>query len=185
MFPAWDGELLLIVQKVTQNPFFDKFFAFYTSLGNSGMLWIAIGVLLLCFKKTRSTGLMMLISLLVTHLFNTLFLKHIINRPRPYTVMPEVRLLIAPDPESSFPSGHAATAFGSAMVIFLREKGWLRWTVLVLAILMAFSRLYVGVHYPLDVLAGAAVGTLVAALTVWVGGKVETSLQARRAANRK
>ncbi len=179
MFPAWDGELLILIQKVTEHPALDAFFTSFTQLGNHGELWIALGVVLLLFKKTRGTGLLLLISLLVAHLFNTLFLKELIDRPRPYEVMPDVRLLIGAVSESSFPSGHAATAFASAIVVFRRETGFLRWSVLVAAILMAFSRLYIGVHYPLDVLAGALIGTLIALLVTWLGPKAADAISRR------
>ncbi|HHU53005.1 MAG TPA: phosphatase PAP2 family protein [Clostridiaceae bacterium] len=162
MFLNWDGDLLHFIQKITEHPLLDKFFTFYTSLGDKGYLWIVIGILLLFFKKTRKTGFLLLISLLISHLLNTLVLKNLIDRPRPYEVLPDIRMVIGRVKETSFPSGHSATAFGSAFVVFLREKGWLGWTALAMAILMAFSRLYVGVHYPTDVLAGSIIGILIA-----------------------
>ena len=89
MFPNWDGELLLFFQKLTQHPILDKFFTFYTSLGNRGYLWIAVGILLIVYQKTRKTGILLLISLLLTHLINNYFLKFLIERPRPYEVLEE------------------------------------------------------------------------------------------------
>ncbi len=180
MFPNWDGELLLFFQKLTQHPILDKFFTFYTSLGNRGYLWIAVGILLIVYQKTRKTGILLLISLLLTHLINNYFLKFLIERPRPYEVLEGVRLVIGKVAETSFPSGHSATAFGSAFVIFLRERGWLRWTAISLAVLMAFSRLYVGVHYPLDVLVGSIIGIMIASLVVYVEKKLVKSSSRRR-----
>ncbi|NLJ70703.1 MAG: phosphatase PAP2 family protein [Clostridiaceae bacterium] len=172
MFQNWDEDLLYFFQKITEHPLLDKFFIFYTSLGNKGYLWIAIGLILIFFKKTRKTGILLLISLLISHLLNTLVLKTLIDRPRPYEVLPNVRMVIGKVDETSFPSGHSATAFGSAFVIFLRERGWLRWTALAMAILMAFSRLYVGVHYPSDVLAGSIVGILIATGVVFLEQRI-------------
>lgn len=166
MFPTWDGTLLLHIQDVTQNNLLDRFFIFFTALGDYGIIWIALGLLLICFKKTRTSGILLLVSLLFTHLLNSVVLKEIINRPRPYETLPDIRRLIAEHHESSFPSGHAATAFGSGFVLMLREKNYLRWGSLVIAVLIAFSRLYVGMHYPLDVLTGSLVGIAMASFVV-------------------
>ncbi|HHT24283.1 MAG TPA: phosphatase PAP2 family protein [Clostridiaceae bacterium] len=187
MFQNWDGDLLYFFQKITEHPLLDKFFIFYTTLGNKGYLWIALGIILIIFNKTRKTGLLLLISLLISHLLNNFVLKTLIDRPRPYEVLPNVRMVIGRVEETSFPSGHSATAFGSAFVIFLRERGWLRWTALAMAILMAFSRLYVGVHYPTDVLAGSIVGILIASGVVFlekcISQKIKPTLNQKR--NRK
>ncbi len=172
MFPIWDGQLLIKIQELTQNELLDRFFIVFTSLGDYGIIWITGGIVLLFFKKTRTSGILLLLSLLLTHVLNSVVLKNLINRPRPYETLAEVRRLIAAHPESSFPSGHAATAFGSAFVLVLREKNILGPLALTTAILMAFSRLYVGMHYPLDVLAGSLVGILMASLVVWADSMI-------------
>lgn len=173
MFPVWDAELLLWIQEISESPILDRFFVFFTALGDHGYLWIGTGVVLLCFKKTRVSGLLLLVALLCTHLLNNLVLKELINRPRPYEAMDMVRLLLDPQPETSFPSGHSATAFGSAFVLVIREKAWLRWIPFGAAVLMAFSRVYVGVHYPIDIAAGALVGILVAFLVCAVAKVIQ------------
>lgn len=164
MFPAWDAELLLWIQGITESAILDRFFVFFTALGDHGYLWIATGLILLTFRKTRLSGFLLLIALLSTHLVNNLFLKELVNRPRPYETIDAVRLLLPPQAETSFPSGHSATAFGSAFVLVIREKAWIRYSALTAAILMAFSRVYVGVHYPIDIIVGSLVGTIVASL---------------------
>ena len=83
-----------------------------------------------------------------------------------------VRLLINPQRDTSFPSGHAASSLACAVVIIVMYGGALGWLALGAALLMAFSRVYVGVHYPLDVLVGSIVGTLVAFLVAWVYSSV-------------
>ncbi len=181
MFPTWDTTLLLQLQDWFLNPVSNRFFIIFTALGDNGYIWIALGLILLFFKKTRQSGLLLLISLLCTHILNTLVLKELVNRPRPYEVLANVKNLIGPQSESSFPSGHTATAFGSAFVIVLHSikiegqrqmPKWAGITALVTAILMGYSRLHVGVHYPIDVLVGALVGIFVATLVVYVAHRL-------------
>ena len=91
----------------------------------------------------------------------SLILRQVIDRPRPFLVHPLPRPLVHPPSTGSFPSGHSATAFACATVIAWAEPR-LAAPVFVLAALVAWSRVYVGVHYPLDVIGGAALGVLVA-----------------------
>ena len=104
----------------------------------------------------------MLVSLALTYLVNNLLLKELIDRTRPYEVFDKVQRLIEKQRDSSFPSGHSASSFAAAMCIYL--NGYKRYGIplLLLALLMALSRLYVGVHYPGDVVTGAIIGSLMA-----------------------
>lgn len=158
-----DARILETIQKVFANPFFDAVLPVFTGFGDIGQIWIVLGIVLLFFKKTRRSGFLLLISLLLTHLLNNMLIKKLVMRPRPYVSWPFIRLLVPALNDTSFPSGHTATAFGSVMILVFRHKGLLRWLPLAGALLMAFSRLYVGAHYPSDVAAGALVGTLTAA----------------------
>jgi membrane-associated phospholipid phosphatase len=101
-----------------------------------------------------------------------LLLKIVVGRPRPFRTLAEADPLLRGDVHSSFPSGHAATSFAGALVLAYLFRRALPWLV-VLAAGIAFSRVYVGVHYPLDVLAGAALGSVSALVAV-------TALRARR-----
>jgi undecaprenyl-diphosphatase len=98
--------------------------------------------------------------------------KLLVDRPRPYRAFPEADPLLRTDVSSSFPSGHAATSFAGAVILAYLFRRAVP-ALLALAALVAFSRVYVGVHYPLDVIAGAALGAAVA--LALVGG-----LKARR-----
>ena len=104
----------------------------------------------------------MLVSLALTYLVNNLLLKELIDRTRPYEVFDKVQRLIEKQHDTSFPSGHSASSFAAAMCIYL--NGYKRYGIplLLLALLMALSRLYVGVHYPGDVVTGAIIGSLMA-----------------------
>lgn len=145
----------------------------YTHLGDTGMMWIAIALLLLLFKHTRKYGLLVLVSMVLTYLFNNLLLKELIDRSRPYDVIDNVQRLIEKQRDPSFPSGHSASSFAAAMCIYLNAPKKYGIPAMFLALLMALSRLYVGVHYPGDVVAGAIVGSLMA----WLVHKVYDARQ--------
>ena len=162
----WEGTMLIHFQNFFHNAAADRLFTSYTAWGNIGQIWILLGLALLFFKKTRRSGIIMLASVLLTRILNNLIIKQLVMRPRPYDTFEKIRFLVEPLHDTSFPSGHTATAFGSAMVLFFRKDGLLRWLPFAAAVLMGFSRLYVGAHYFTDVRAGALVGTLVAAFCV-------------------
>lgn len=140
-----------------------------THLGDSGMIWIVLGLFLLLFcRKERGTGFQVLLALLLSLLLCNLMLKNAVGRIRPFELNPAVELLIVPPGDPSFPSGHTSASFAAAVVLVLnRWKG--RWAALVLAVLIAFSRLYLYVHFPTDVLGGMLVGTICALLSaaIW------------------
>jgi len=135
----------------------DRLFAVVTRLGNGGAVWIALTVLLLLFPKTRRIALAMALAMALCLLFGNFVLKPLIARPRPYQVDPAISLRIPPPIEFSFPSGHSMNGFAAALSLRLRCRAAGR-TALCLAALIAFSRLYFLVHYPTDVLCGAALG---------------------------
>ena len=156
-----DAAVYLLVQEFLRVPVLNGAVSFFTQLGDSGMLWIVISVIMLFFKKTRKIGFTALIAMLFGLICTNLVLKNLVARPRPYeTVAGALPLLLEHDP-LSFPSGHTCAAF-AASVTWFRGLEW-RWAGvlgLVLAALMGFSRMYVGVHYLSDVLAGLVVGIL-------------------------
>lgn len=141
-------------------PLLDKILAFITSLGNAGIIWIVLAVVLLILPKTRKTGIIVATALLADLVLCNLILKNLVARVRPYDVNTAIAILIKKPLDFSFPSGHTAASFAAMTALFLAKmkKAWI--AALVLAVLIAFSRLYFYVHYPTDVLGGAVVGIL-------------------------
>ena len=141
-------------------PLLDKILAFITSLGNAGIIWIVLAVVLLILPKTRKTGIIVAAALLMDLILCNLILKNLVARVRPYDVNTAIAILIKKPLDFSFPSGHTAASFAAMTALFLAKmkKAWI--AALVLAVLIAFSRLYFYVHYATDVLGGAVVGIL-------------------------
>jgi len=144
-----------------RNPIFDSIMVFFSRAGNRGLIWIIIGLTFLCTKKYRKCGIVMLLSLFASVLFGNTILKHVVERARPCWVDTSVSLLISNPRDYSFPSGHTFSSFAAATSIYLNHKE-MGTTALILAATIAFSRLYLFVHYPTDVLAGAILGALTA-----------------------
>lgn len=141
------------------HPVLDKIMIFITTLGNGGFFWIGMGLVLAILPKTRKCGICMLLSMALTFVVGNLILKNLVARPRPFTIATEVALKIPRPGEYSFPSGHTMNSFTAAVSIFLfyKRPGV---AALVLAGLIAFSRMYLFVHYPTDILGGILLGTL-------------------------
>ena len=147
-------------------PLLDAVMPVITVLGDAGIFWMVIAAALLLFKKTRRVGLGMGIAMLMGLLLCNLTLKPLCQRPRPYDYQFDVfnkliPLLIEQQPDFSFPSGHTIASFEAAGVIALNNKKW-GIPALILASLIAFSRLYLYVHYPTDVLVSVLLGLALA-----------------------
>ena len=127
-----------------------------TSLGNAGWIWIALTAVFLILPKYRKCGVRMAIALILDLILCNLVLKPLAARPRPCWIDEQVKLLVAAPKDYSFPSGHSAASFAAAVSIFVMHKKEGA-AALILACLIAFSRLYLFVHFPTDVLAGIAV----------------------------
>jgi undecaprenyl-diphosphatase len=140
----------------------DWLFVTASVLGYAGLVWVALAPLLawrssrpILISTALTAGTVWAADLLA------LALKAAVGRPRPYLVVPEADPLLRTDIGASFPSGHAATSFAGAVILAYLFRRALP-ALLILAALVAFSRVYVGVHYPLDVIGGAGLGTAVA-----------------------
>lgn len=163
-----DSNILFWIQENLRSEFLTPLFQFITTSGNAGLIWIVATCVLLAFKKTRKVGAMSAVALVFSLLFTNLLIKPLVARTRPYEVMDRLIILIDRPHDSSFPSGHTTAAFASAWVMFRGLPKKVGIPVLVYAFLMAFSRLYFGVHYPTDVLGGIILGVLYAMAAMWV-----------------
>lgn len=142
---------------------------FVSHLGNSGLFWILLCLVLLVFKRTRKMGLCGLLALLIGALITNVALKNIIARIRPYEQFSDIILLLERQKDFSFPSGHACSSFAAACALYWTSEQKTRLIgvlSLTLAVLISWSRLYVGVHFPTDVLCGAVIG-IFSAWTAW------------------
>ena len=159
------------------NSFTQTIVPIITHLGTGGVIWIISGLLLTIKRKTRPIGVMMLLSLTVAAIVGNLMIKPIFNRTRPYLANDDLILLIGAPMGSSFPSGHSISSFASATALFLRKKS-AGIVALVFAFMIAFSRVFLFVHYFTDVLAGALLGILTAVLLEkFFGDKIDALLE--------
>ena len=155
---GWEERFLLFLQESVRNPSLDKVMQFVTSLGDAGFLAILACIVLLCIKKYRRAGAAASLSLSLDFLVVNLVLKNLVARIRPYDVFEELILITRRPSDLSFPSGHAGACFAVASVLFLCLPRRFGIPALVTAALISFSRLYVGAHYPTDVLGGILIG---------------------------
>ena len=162
---SFDLPILDWIQANLQSGFLDFLMPIITLFGEGGIFWIAWAVLMLCFPKTRKPGLGMAFALLMGVLICNVTMKPLIARIRPYDLQEKlgvtIKLLIDAQHDFSFPSGHTIASFEAAVVLLLNDKR-MGIPALILAILVSFSRLYLYVHYPTDVLTSVVLGTLFA-----------------------
>lgn len=161
-----DGNILLWIQEYIRQDWMEGFWKGITMLGDSGWFWIALSLLLMIPRQTRWIGITSLAALIIGALITNVTLKNLVARTRPYEAIDGLVLLIERQGDCSFPSGHTCASFAAAGVYWRMMPKKYGGLLLILAALIAFSRLYVGVHYPSDVLAGLLIG-LFAAWAAW------------------
>lgn len=166
---AMDYHILLWIQESVRTPLLTVIFRVYTHMGDKGLLWICLTIGLLFFKATRRTGFLCAGSLIGSLLINNELLKRLVERPRPYDAFSDLEPLVGPPGGSSFPSGHTGAAFAFSWVVFRTQPKKYGIPALILAALMGISRLYVGVHYPTDVLGGMITGIAIGEVMVRLG----------------
>ena len=170
---ALELKILDFIQENLRCSFLDKVLPVITKLGDAGIFWIIVAIVLLFFKKTRKTGIMAGVALILGLVIGNLTLKPLVARIRPYD-MPgvEMELLIERLSDKSFPSGHTLASFEAATVLLINDKRF-GIPAIVLASVIAFSRLYLYVHYPTDVLAGIVLGVAIAFASCFIVNKIQ------------
>lgn len=161
-----DYSILMFLQEHIRNDILTGIFKFITMLGNGGWFWIVLSLLLLINKQTRKIGLTAIIALIIGALITNVCLKNMVARIRPYDRYSDIIPLIAKPKDFSFPSGHSCASFAAAFVYFKLMPKEFGIPTIILASLIAFSRLYIGVHYPTDVLFGILIGIFSAYMAV-------------------
>ena len=192
-FTEFDGNFLIGIQEHLNADWLTPVMKFITLFGEDGIFWICVCLLLVLFKRTRRLGIICSLSLLFTFICCNLIIKPGVDRTRPWVMFTEVIRYLEPPGDASFPSGHSANAMGPAWAMFLASRpehrkcydevpclGWrgngasakavhrFGIAAVVLAFLIGLSRLYLGMHYPSDVVAGLLLG-MVCALAVFRG----------------
>ena len=172
---AFDLPILEWIQDNLQSGLMDTIMPIITALGNGGIFWIACAVLLMFIPKTRRIGFGMGFALAMGLLICNIILKPGVARIRPYdlqeTLGVTIDLLIKRSHDFSFPSGHTIASFEACTVLMLGNKK-LGIPATLLAILIAFSRLYLYVHYPTDVITSVVLGIAFGFIGWWLAGKI-------------
>lgn len=165
---SFESGILTYIQTTVRSAPLDFFMKIITTLGDAGIIWILACLMMLIFKKSRCAGVAAAFSLITEAICVNVILKNVIMRTRPYDVIEGLNILVPTPHDYSFPSGHAGSSFAVAVVIFLMlPKKW-GIPAIITASVMALSRIYVGVHYPSDILVGALIGTSTAYLSVYL-----------------
>lgn len=173
-----DGKLLIGIQQALNADWLTPIMKVITAFGEYGIFWILVCLVLLAFKKTRRIGIICTLSLALTFILCNGIIKPLVDRERPFESFSAVQPFLPHPGDASFPSGHTANAMGPAWGMFIGSRdryapmGWQgagvpartvhKWSIaaIVLALLIGLSRMYLGMHYPSDVLAALLVGMI-------------------------
>ena len=168
-----ESEFLVFIQENLRFEWLNKVLIFITHFGDGGLFWILVAALLLIGKSTRRAGITSALSISLGALCTNVCLKNLVHRTRPYVVNDHLDILINFPHDYSFPSGHTCASFAVATVIFCMLPRRYGVPAVIFASLIAISRLYVGVHYPTDILGGLIVGTGAAFIAIYIVKKTE------------
>lgn len=170
-----------INENLHSSTFINTLFKLITFLGEGGVVCILLGIIFLCIKKTRKSGIYILSGLALGIVITNLILKPIVARPRPFAedlsiaeFLSNIKYALPTD--WSFPSGHSQVVFNVATMLTLiyKKNGW--WAYIP-AVLVALSRIFLCVHYPTDVLCGSVIGVLSAVVAYFVANAIEKRIK--------
>ncbi len=165
-----DWAILHWIQDNLRMEILDKIMPVFSFLGNGGLVWIVLAVILLIPRRTRRTAILVLIGLAAAGLIGTNLIKEFVARPRPCWLDDSVVMLIKVPQDYSFPSGHTVCGVVSCFLINRTNKV-IGFFSVILMLLIAFSRMYLYVHFPSDILAGLVFGIIVGAIIWAIGGR--------------
>lgn len=181
---TWDASVITAIYENVHSAFLTMFFRIVTLLGEGGIFWIAVAVILLFFKKTRRSGICIGASLLIGVIVGNGIIKNVVARPRPYDAIEGIESVVSHLSDYSFPSGHSLCCFGAATALAMNRTKWAI-PAYVGAVLVAVSRLFLFVHYPTDVICGALLGVLFGVLGSLAAGAIYDRVCANIAASKK
>ena len=163
-----------------RNPLLDKIMISITTLGDAGIIWILLAIVLVNNKKYRRTGIILAVALVVDLILCNILLKPVIARTRPFDINTMVELIVKRPVDYSFPSGHTAGSFAATVGLFLAKNKKMAIGALIISVLIAFSRLYLYVHFLTDVLGGIAAGIVAGTVGYLIVIKVEKKLEEKK-----
>lgn len=180
-----DLEILNFIRNNIANPVFDAIMPLITYMGSGGAIWIVTALIMLASRKYRKTGFKIAAALILSLLICNMLIKPTVARVRPYEVNTAIELIISKPTEYSFPSGHTSSSFAAATVLMLCEDRKIWVPAMVTAALIAFSRLYLYVHYPTDVICGMALGAIFAFAAVKLVDMIYLRIKKTKCANQE
>ena len=181
---TWDASVITAIYENVHSAFLTMFFRIVTLLGEGGIFWIAVAVILLFFKKTRRSGICIGASLLIGVIVGNGIIKNVVARPRPYDAIAGIESVVSHLSDYSFPSGHSLCCFEAATALAMNRTKWAI-PAYVGAVLVAVSRLFLFVQYPTDVICGALLGVLFGVLGSLAAGAIYDRVCANIAASKK
>lgn len=157
---VFEFTILNFIQQHLRSELMDKIMVIITHLGDAGIIWIILTLVLLLIPKTRKIGFVLAVALVFDLILCNLIVKPFVARTRPYDINTAIELLIGRQVDYSFPSGHTAAGITCAVALYLMKQKWLWKMTLFLSILIGFSRMYLYVHFPTDIIGGIIIGMI-------------------------
>lgn len=169
---SFDNSLFYFINHLPHNLFLDSFFAFLSGVGNWGIIWFVILAILFAIEEVKDKKIIfiLLCAGILTLFVADLGLKHMIKRLRPEFVLPATYVVSDHARSFSFPSGHTTIAFAAAYIMAREHRKWAKFYY-ILAILIAFSRMYLGKHFPSDIIGGIFIGSLIGYFSLFLANK--------------